>query len=333
MHAYHPVPVDTFPVSDVGSDPTPVTVPATAPGSTRDDGAPGPGKVSRLRGQQEKITRRVETTYRQIEGKRGDSLTIDAAFRAARHDNVAGGTVLAGAVAFRVFLFLIPYVFVLVLLFGDASSIAKQDPHGLAKKAGIGGLIAQSVKVSSSMSTFTRISSLAVGVFALFLASRSLLKVMRIVHGLVWGVRPKKPKSTTKQALFLCLVTTLFILGAMGLGYFRQQSLLLGLVAMLLAGALPVGLWILVSWHLPHKADSWRDLLPGAVLFGVGVLVLHVVTVYWIARLIADRTDTYGAIGAALALLLWAYLLGRVITSAAVLNATLWQKNHEGEPA
>src|SRR6476646_6237174 len=79
---------------------------------------------------------------------------------------------------------------------------------------------------------------------------------------------------------------------------------------------------------MPRAPDMpWAALLPGAVVFGVGLEVLHLVTVYWIANQIEHKTDTYGAIGFALALLLWAYLLGRLITSAAVVNATLWTRD------
>ena len=78
---------------------------------------------------------------------------------------------------------------------------------------------------------------------------------------------------------------------------------------------------------MPHAPDvPWTALLPGAVVFGVGLEVLHLVTVYWIADQMEHKTDTYGAIGFALALLLWAYLLGRLITSAAVINETLWTR-------
>src|SRR5262249_56721413 len=65
------------------------------------------------------------------------------------------------------------------------------------------------------------------------------------------------------------------------------------------------------------------------LFFALGVLVLHLVTVYWIAHQVESKTDTYGAIGAALAILLWAYLLGRLITASAVINASLWQRRRE----
>jgi uncharacterized BrkB/YihY/UPF0761 family membrane protein len=64
-------------------------------------------------------------------------------------------------------------------------------------------------------------------------------------------------------------------------------------------------------------------------VFALGALFLHVVTVYFIAREVESKTDTYGAIGAALALLLWAYLLGRIMTAAAVVNASLFERSTE----
>jgi hypothetical protein len=50
-----------------------------------------------------------------------------------------------------------------------------------------------------------------------------------------------------------------------------------------------------------------------AVFVGVGVQLLHFATVYWITDLLASKSETYGAIGAALAILFWAHLLGRVL--------------------
>jgi len=51
--------------------------------------------------------------------------------------------------------------------------------------------------------------------------------------------------------------------------------------------------------------------------------------VYWIARYVESKTETYGAIGFAIALLLWAYLIGRLITTSAVVNESLWTRNQE----
>src|SRR5436309_2122706 len=98
------------------------------------------------------------------------------------HANVSYWGALAGAVAFRVFLFLVPYVFVLVCVFGLGASASDEDPGTLARKSGIGGLAAKALSGVGDLSVGERILALVVAGFALLLATRALLKVLRIVH-------------------------------------------------------------------------------------------------------------------------------------------------------
>ena len=79
----------------------------------------------------------------------------------------AGGGVLAGAVAFRVFLFLVPYVFMLVVVFGLGASAADEYPGTLARKSGIGGVAAKAFAGVGDLSTGERILSFLVAGFAL----------------------------------------------------------------------------------------------------------------------------------------------------------------------
>jgi uncharacterized BrkB/YihY/UPF0761 family membrane protein len=285
----------------------------------------------RAREEQERLTQRFEAGRQRFETRRSDSLWVDAVFRTYERDNATGGVVLAGALAFRVFLFLIPYVFVLVVGFDLASEASNQDPGTLARKAGIAGVAASAITTTKDLSVFQRLLAILVGLFAVFLAARSLLKVLRVVHALAWRVRAGKFKSLGKASGVLVLLVTGAVVLAALVGKMKEQSFLLGLVGVILSAAIPAALWLVVSWHLPNRASSWRELLAGAVLFGVGVFALHAITIYWIARQIENKTSTYGAIGAALALLLWAYLLGRVMTASAVLNMALWEQRHEDE--
>jgi uncharacterized BrkB/YihY/UPF0761 family membrane protein len=285
-------------------------------------------RMERLRLEQEKVLGRLEGYRNQLEAKRPHSRVVDAVFGAFEKDVAAGGGVLAGAVAFRVFLFMIPYVFLVVVVFGLGASASDEDPGHLAREAGIGGIAGKAFASIGELSTGERVVSFFVAGFALLLATRALIKVLRIVHALVWRTRAGKPPSMARAAgaLILLVTVALVIIGA--IGQLRDQSFLLGLAGTLFFLAIPCVVWVGVSWVMPHPPEvPWTAFLPGAILFGVGMEVLHLVTVYWISREIENKTDTYGAIGFALALLLWAYLLGRLITSAAVLNETLWEKN------
>ena len=239
-------------------------------------------------------------------------------------DTLTGGPVLAGAVAFRVFLFQVPYVYVLVAGFGLASDAAGSSPSAAARDAGIGGLTAQAIRDASDFTWWSRISAFVVGGFALFLAARSAVKVLVIIHCLVWDLPMRKPKKLTRAAGVLVGIVTLALGLAWCVEWLRDRSFIAGLFGTVLYVLVPAAAWLLVSWFMPRKECPWWALVPGAALFGVGVELLHLLSVYWISHLIATKSDTYGALGTALALLFWAYVLGRLIVASATLNAARW---------
>jgi uncharacterized BrkB/YihY/UPF0761 family membrane protein len=54
---------------------------------------------------------------------------------------------------------------------------------------------------------------------------------------------------------------------------------------------------------------------------------LNVVVAYVIAPQAANKQGTYGSLGIAAALLLGLFLISRLITATAVLNAILWNRS------
>ena len=296
---------------------------------------PQPGRFQRTtrraRAEQERLTQRAGETLGKLEAARPDTPWIDAVFRTYERDTATGGVVLAGALAFRVFLFLIPYAFTLVVGFGAAASASESDPADLARKAGIAGILAHAIGTTRDLSWTERVVTIVIGLFAVFLASRALLKVLRVVHALAWRVRAGKFPSLTKASLVLVGLVTLAIAVSILIGKLRSYSFIAGLFAVFLTALIPFGIWIFVSWKLPNRATRWEEVVPGAALFGVGLLALHAITIYWIAREVEHKSDTYGAIGGALAILLWAYILGRIMAAAAVLNMALWEQRNQDQ--
>jgi uncharacterized BrkB/YihY/UPF0761 family membrane protein len=283
----------------------------------------------RLKGEQARVRRLISDTQQRLERARPRSPVVDAAFRAVDRDVETGGVVLAGAVAFRVFLFLVPYVFVAVVGFGVAADAAGRDASDLARDGGIGGLVAKSISGASDLSGVARFTALVVGLFALLLGTRALYKVLRIVYGLIWGVPAGKPKSQAKAVLAVLGLATGGFLFVGLLDQIGERSLPFKIGALLISSLVPFMLALIANITLPRQPTRWPDLVPGAIVLTIGVLGLHVITVVWIAHELESKTDTYGAIGAALALLLWSYLLGRLITASAVVNASLWQRREE----
>ncbi len=301
-------------------------------GESADDQA-DPGRVARttnrLKAEQSRLTQRIVDTRDRLERSRPNSPLIDAGFRALERDITTGGVVLAGAVAFRVFLFLVPYVFVAVVGFGLASEAVDKDAGDAVRDAGIGGLIAKAVGGAADLSGFSRVTAFIVGVVALLFGTRALLKVLRIVYALIWGVSPAKPKKPAMAMLAVLGLTTIVFIFAGVVDRMGDRSFALRLVGLFVLSLIPFAVMVVASFYLPRQPTSWPELVPGALFLTVGVLGLHIFTIYWIAHQVESKTETYGAIGAALALLLWSYLLGRLITASAVINASLWQQRQE----
>jgi uncharacterized BrkB/YihY/UPF0761 family membrane protein len=245
---------------------------------------------------------------------------------AARHDAETGGGVLGAAVAFRLFLFMVPYAFVVVTLLGYAQTTVSSSTTQAARDAGIGGIMLKAISGSSHLSGGHRLFALFGGAFALLLAARALLKVLRITHALIWRVPVPKPRKTVQPVLLAILVVTVALGLAALVGKIRSVNVPGGIAATLIFVAIPGAVWFAVSIYLPHESAPRWALVPGAVVVAVGFEVLHLITVYWLPVEIEHKSATYGAIATSLAMLAWAALVGRLLTGSAVVNATLWRR-------
>ena len=264
-----------------------------------------------------------------MEEARPRNRAVDDAFLVLERDTEAGGGVLAAAVAFRIFLLAVPYVFSLCVAFGLADAVADDSPGTAAKKAGIGGLLVQAVSSSTHLSGFARVSGLIGGIVFTIVTARTLLKALRIVHGLVWRVPVAKPARPVLSVLILLAITTVGFVLVVVIGHLGLATPLATLAAILLVITIPAGIWLVVSSAMPHaRGAGWKDMIPGSILFGVACLGLHLFTVLWIVRSAQHKSETYGTIGTALTVLLWAYVLGRIMTASAMLNAAVWKSAH-----
>ena len=118
---------------------------------------------------------------------------------------------------------------------------------------------------------------------------------------------------------------------AVGLiGWLRHLSFAGGLITLLAMTAVYFVIWVAVSARLPHAGVPARALMPGALLLAVGVQGLQLFTAYYLAGRAQRAASLYGTIGAALALLLWLFIIARLMVGGAILNAEL-ASAHESE--
>jgi uncharacterized BrkB/YihY/UPF0761 family membrane protein len=299
--------------------------------------APGPGhrpasRTARARAQAEQLRHRADETVKDLEAKRPANRWIDAAFSTFERDVSSGGGVLAAALAFRLFIFMVPFVFVIITAFPFIADSMNSDPQEVASNFGMAGLVATAINSADNLSFWSRLSLLVGGAIALVLASRSLVRVLRITHGLAWHARVPKLQKPTRAALVLIGAVLGIVLFGAWTSKLQDRVGVIGLIPMLLAGVVLAGMWTFIQYHLPRADVPWTKLIPGSVLVALGVEGLQLVTVVWFTRYIENKSETYGAIGAALAILLWAYFLGRIVVSGAMLNAALYEQEHRHPP-
>jgi uncharacterized BrkB/YihY/UPF0761 family membrane protein len=304
-------------------------------GSPSPDGAPADApRTSRWNTVQAWVG---ETRDRLIAARRR-SQTVDAAFTAVEHDAAVGGGVLAGAMAFRLFLLLVPLIFFLVALFGFGATLVNQSPADLARHTGAGGLIAAEAAREAGQSQADRIATIVIAGVTTLIGAFSALKVLRVVHGLVWAEPVAKLLHPWRAVgVFIAVTIVALVLSAL-IGDLGRSSVPAGVAMELLYLGCAFGIWLLISWHMPRPADtSWTTLVPGALLLALGAEIIHAVTIYGIALILSRKTGTYGAIGIALTLLFWAYLVGRLVVASVVLNAGIRLRRlrppDQGQPA
>jgi len=256
-----------------------------------------------------------------IEASRARHASIDIGFDVVERDASIGGGLLAGALAYRLFVLLLPSSLLFVSGLGLYADAVNKSPTQAVKDAGLHGLIAS--EVASSASGRARWIVFIVMVPITLYATVTLYRAVAKVHAIVWhgsgrGVR------IAPAGVLLFAAALLLQLGAVEIvGWIRRGDQFGGIAALLVFLVLGGGAWLAVSTQLPHRDVGWTALVPGALMFGVGLLFINVFNVYVTTRLVQGRADTYGALGIAAALLFSLVLVGRLVVGSAELNASL----------
>jgi len=248
------------------------------------------------------------------------------AFATFSRDRRHGGGLLAGALAFRLFGALLPLALLLTVVLGYAATVDEGAPQSAAETTGISDAVLQEVADSAKLSTGTRWLVTAFAVGALIWAAVVAARAIRAVHSIAWlGTVGRFRRPLHAGLLMLATFAACALVFGVA-GRARAEWGVAGLLVTLAAFFGFFGIWLAVEWLLPHEPVPWAALVPGALLFAIGVQVVHLGTALFIAGKIERASETYGSLGVAFTLLFWLYVVSRVIVAAAMLNAALWDR-------
>jgi uncharacterized BrkB/YihY/UPF0761 family membrane protein len=283
-----------------------------------------PGRLPRT---QERLTAAAVRAKERAEAARRLHPAVDVAFATHARDRRVVGSVLAGAIAFRLFVYLLPLFLSVVTVLGILVGFSDDASDEVGERLGLSREIINSVATASRDSHRSLWILIPLTLWAVFTGGLGAAKVLHAVHRLAWE-RPDDRFGKTWPVPLVTFGLALAAAGSVaGLQALRQQSERLGVGFAAAEIGILVGVWLVASILLPHDpAAAWRHLLPGAVLVGGGFWLLHLLSAYLLVHRISNASELYGSLGVAAALLAWLYILGRLMVGSAMLNATLWEE-------
>ena len=237
--------------------------------------------------------------------------------RAAQRNRRVAASVLAGGLAYRIFLWLLPFGLIVggALGFLNAGSTEKAVSEG-----GLPGAITNAVGDAARSAHSDSWWLLAVGIPLLLWAGFSGAKAVQLVHALVWDEPPPKTKPLLGSLAFTGVMCAVW--GVIALTWWFRGGWP-GVLAPVLTVAPLAGLWLWVSLQLPHRDAPWKALLPGALLVAIGFQVLHELVGNLLVPKLEKSTSLYGGLGATTTVIFFIYLLSVLIVTAPVLNSSL----------
>jgi uncharacterized BrkB/YihY/UPF0761 family membrane protein len=280
----------------------------------------GDTRIERQRGKAVRLAHRA-TTWGPFEP------VAEVGWRTLRRDASIGGSVLGAALAYRIFIWLLPFALVVVLSLALFAGRTNGNIAELVSDAGLTGFVATSVAdAADGTSGWAIASGLVAALLVLLYQTSTLLRAIRAITALAWGIPVSRVPSPTRSGL-LFLGWLLAFLGvassAAPIRHALDFPLDLVVDLALYSAGLPL-LWLLLSWFLlPHRAERWLELVPGALLVGFGVGAIGLFNTLVLFPWLAEREETYGVLGVAAGLLFGFFLIGRTLELSASLNATL----------
>jgi uncharacterized BrkB/YihY/UPF0761 family membrane protein len=233
------------------------------------------------------------------------------------------GILLASALAFRLFLWLLPLA---LLTAGILAAVTHDDSGSVesaAKTAGLTGAASQQVVTALRESDRSWVLAVLTGTVLFLWGTRTLVRALIIVNTHLWEAPPHRLRQ--KDVLFtsLSFAGVWVLLFACLYGIHRVVRLApAGVVwTILVQGCIVSAVWLLMSLKLPDRRRDWLDLVPGAALVGFGLSIMNTVGRIYLPARFNHSSAIYGPLGIASVMLLWLLLIGQLIVSGALANA------------
>jgi uncharacterized BrkB/YihY/UPF0761 family membrane protein len=249
---------------------------------------------------------------------------VDAGFRVIERDRESAGTVLGSAIAFRLFLFFVPLLLVLVGLTGIIGS--REQADDLNEEAGLGGVMADQIRAAFDQPTSSQWVALLSGVVGVLWTGRSLTRVLAGSSGLAWRTTGKVTTPVRVIGAVIGVMTGVALLTAIVNRIRAAAGVAVAGLSLAAVFAVYVVLIAILMVSLPRTTPDPGAALPGAAFVAVEFVGLQAVSQLYLPGQFADASSLYGGIGVAVVTLGWFFFVGRGLAFAFSLNAALFER-------
>ena len=235
--------------------------------------------------------------------------------------------------AFRFFLWIVPLGLVVA---ATLSFWVELDPAGLenaSREFGVGAAAAESAVKALDRTDRSAGILLLTGLVFLAWFTVGAVRALLLAYALAWELQPPRIRRPLHAIVVFNGLFLLHALGVAGVAWVHEQVGATAVVSTAVMLALETAIVLCAMWLLPRRATRVRELLPGAALVAVGGKLVEIAVIFYFAPRLGRSEETYGALGAGATVLVWLYVISRLVTGAAFLNATLWSRAHSAEPA
>ena len=283
-------------------------------------------RSARLKAGIERGRHAAAVTSGHLQDARGRSTTVDTAYQAIDRDMMSGGGLIAGALAFRLFLVLLPLTLVFVSLLGLLSHLGIVSPDALSDSLGLTGLVATTIGSSGETSAWGDFVTLCITVPTVLYFLWQLVRALELTHRMAWGMPLERVHIPARTVGWACAATLVWVAIGAATSWLRESFGIAGLFGAFVFVLAVFVFWLFASWFLPHPRLPITALAPGAMIAALGMQGLQIIMIFYIAPRAEHASATYGALGVATAMLTYLYFAGRLIVAGAVLNATYWER-------
>ena len=272
---------------------------------------------------------RTDAVIARFEARTGEPSLIGTALRAIDLDRRRAGGVLAGGIAFRAFLWLLPSALLATGLIGLVRDISHDRPEAVARRVGLSGVVGHYVADASRQSSRGTAILLGLGFVLTVYLGMGLVRAMRITCVIAWDLPLTRRPHVLRDGVLLTLALGTQLVASAVTSHLRDSAgyaeILVTLVAAMVGGVI----WFSIAMLMPHGDAPASALIPGALLMALALQVLYLVTVYYFSRKIETAGQLYGPLGVAGTLLLWLFIVARLFVIASFFDAALWQRMRE----